>query len=307
MYCHHKFYLKKRFTFPNTIPHNSFYGLGNANRKDSTITILPALIFDGKLDGVCMHYYQFNVADYRKDTAHLTPIEHYIYRTLIDLYYLDEKPIPKETQWVLRRLCLASEYEPQLQNVLKDFFIECKDEWKHKRVEDEIYTFHKNCEKNRANGKLGGRPLKTQSVILANPTKTEPKAKKSLTNNHKPKTNNHINTPDGVALALWSDFLVLRKAKNLPITQTALDGIQREAEKAGLTMAQAIQTCCERGWGGFKADWLKAEAVAQEKQDQAWRFDDGLMLKKAKELNIHAAGKTRQELIAAIDKKRGVV
>ncbi|MER2164727.1 MAG: DUF1376 domain-containing protein, partial [Psychrobacter alimentarius] len=35
-----------------------------------------------------MHYYSFNIADYKKDTAHLKPMEHYIYRSLIDLYYL---------------------------------------------------------------------------------------------------------------------------------------------------------------------------------------------------------------------------
>ena len=65
-----------------------------------------------------MHYYQFNIADYRKDTIHLTPIEHYIYRTLIDWYYLDEQPIPKETQSVIRRLGLVTENEQLVINVL---------------------------------------------------------------------------------------------------------------------------------------------------------------------------------------------
>ena len=39
-----------------------------------------------------MHYYQFNIADYRKDTGFLTYEEHGIYRQLIDQYHLDEKP-----------------------------------------------------------------------------------------------------------------------------------------------------------------------------------------------------------------------
>ena len=38
-----------------------------------------------------MHYYKFNIADYRKDTGHLSTIEHGIYRQLIDWYYLDEQ------------------------------------------------------------------------------------------------------------------------------------------------------------------------------------------------------------------------
>jgi hypothetical protein len=37
---------------------------------------------------------------------------------------------------------------------------------------------------------------------------------------------------------------------------TAVKAIQREADKAGYTLQQALETCCERGWAGFKADWV---------------------------------------------------
>jgi uncharacterized protein YdaU (DUF1376 family) len=89
-----------------------------------------------------MHYYQFNIADYRKDTAHLNPIEHYIYRTLIDWYYLDEAPIPKETQTVIRRLRLGTEQEPNLNNVLTDFFDLTDSGWAHKRIDQEIFEYY---------------------------------------------------------------------------------------------------------------------------------------------------------------------
>lgn len=60
-----------------------------------------------------------------------------------------------------------------------------------------------------------------------------------------------------------SDFLAVRDAKNLPLTETALKGIKREADKLGYTLEQALTTCCERGWAGFKADWiLKEQAQA---------------------------------------------
>lgn len=55
---------------------------------------------------------------------------------------------------------------------------------------------------------------------------------------------------------LVDDFVKLRKAKRASVTQTAVDGIRREASKAGYTMEQAIRTCCERGWQGFKAEWV---------------------------------------------------
>ena len=140
-----------------------------------------------------MHYYQFNIADYRKDTQHLSPIEHYIYRELIDLYYLDESPIPNKTQWVIRRLRLVSENQKDIENVLKEFFILEGDSWKHDRIEHEITTYQSKAETARANGRRGGRPKKprkTQAVNLANPDVTQTKANhKPLTKNQEPLTN----------------------------------------------------------------------------------------------------------------------
>ena len=134
-----------------------------------------------------MHYYQFNIADYRKDTGHLSMIENAIYRHLIDWYYLDESPIPLETQVVMRRLRLVSkEDEKALENVLSDFF-ERADGWRHKRIDQDIIEYHAMAEKNKANGKLGGRPKKTQSVTTGLPDETQSKGNQEpITINHKP-------------------------------------------------------------------------------------------------------------------------
>jgi hypothetical protein len=37
-----------------------------------------------------LYYYNFNIGDYRRDTVHLSILEHGIYRQLIDTYYLNE-------------------------------------------------------------------------------------------------------------------------------------------------------------------------------------------------------------------------
>jgi hypothetical protein len=60
----------------------------------------------------------------------------------------------------------------------------------------------------------------------------------------------------GVAPQVAADFRKLRQAKKAAITQTAIDGIKREAAKAGLSLEAALTMCCERGWTGFKADWV---------------------------------------------------
>ena len=140
-----------------------------------------------------MHYYSFNIADYRKDTGHLTIVEHYIYRSLMDWYYLDEQPIPRITQQVTRRLRLGSENEPELANVLNDFFIKEENGWVHKRIEGELDKYAKKAEQSRRNGLLGGRHKKQRVTDAKNPevTQQEPSTTLTppLTNNHKPITN----------------------------------------------------------------------------------------------------------------------
>lgn len=133
-----------------------------------------------------MHYYSFNVADYRKDTTHLTPIEHYIYRTLIDWYYLDELPIPLETQLVLRKLGLSKQHEESLTNILYEFFVPSDLGYEHFRIQADIAQYHQNAEKNRENGRKGGRP-KTQSVANGIPMETKTKGNQEpITNNQEP-------------------------------------------------------------------------------------------------------------------------
>ena len=61
--------------------------------------------------------------------------------------------------------------------------------------------------------------------------------------------------PDDVDESVWLDWLLLRKAKRAPVTQTALDGIRREAEKAGIGLGDALRICCEKGWQSFRASW----------------------------------------------------
>jgi hypothetical protein len=60
----------------------------------------------------------------------------------------------------------------------------------------------------------------------------------------------------GITGQLASDFILHRRQKKAPITRTALDGLRREAGKAGITIAQAVTAAIERNWQGFKADWV---------------------------------------------------
>lgn len=77
---------------------------------------------------------------------------------------------------------------------------------------------------------------------------------------------------DGVNPKVVSDFIRHRRAKRAPITETAVDGIKREAAKAGVTLEEALETCCLRGWVGFKADWMKPSGRDSPKPSAADSF-----------------------------------
>ncbi len=76
------------------------------------------------------------------------------------------------------------------------------------------------------------------------------------------KRSTSLDIPDGVSEQTWDDFKRLRAAKKSPVTARAVEGIAKEAMKAGITLEAALRECCARGWAGFKAEWV------QSKQDQ---------------------------------------
>nr|DAS21797.1 MAG TPA: replication protein O [Caudoviricetes sp.] len=59
----------------------------------------------------------------------------------------------------------------------------------------------------------------------------------------------------GITGQLAKDFIAHRKAKKSIITETVLNGFQREADKAGIPLVEAITISIERNWQGFKAEW----------------------------------------------------
>jgi hypothetical protein len=65
-----------------------------------------------------------------------------------------------------------------------------------------------------------------------------------------------VTRPDFVDEQLWNDWIVIRKKKNAPLTETAWDLMTKEASKAGWPIEKAIQECCLRNWQSFKSDWV---------------------------------------------------
>ena len=77
-----------------------------------------------------------------------------------------------------------------------------------------------------------------------------------------------LSAPSDVDTQVWTDWKALRKAKKAAVTATAVSGIRKEAKAAGMTLEAALRLCCERGWAGFKAEWVTAPRAAGSIEDR---------------------------------------
>ncbi|EGT79373.1 Hypothetical protein GGE_1941 [Haemophilus haemolyticus M21639] len=59
----------------------------------------------------------------------------------------------------------------------------------------------------------------------------------------------------GITEQLAKDFIAHRKAKKGVINQTQLNRLQKQADKAGISICEAVEICIERNWQGFNASW----------------------------------------------------
>lgn len=214
-----------------------------------------------------MNYYNRHIGDYLKDTSHLTLLEHGIYTRLMDVYYVRESALPQDQ---IARLVGArtSEELAALQSVLAEFFELVSGSWVQHRCEKEIEAYSDKSikAKRSASARWEHKEQNTERNADAMPTHSERNAddvlpaRVPITNNQTPITNKKntsaIAPPDGVDQCVWADFVELRKSKKAKLTQTAIDGIEREAHRAGWSLENALRECCSRGWTGFKADWV---------------------------------------------------
>lgn len=54
---------------------------------------------------------------------------------------------------------------------------------------------------------------------------------------------------------LLNDFLIVRKAKKAPLTETAVKNLKSQADKADLSLDEVLEICIARNWIGFNASW----------------------------------------------------
>lgn len=226
-----------------------------------------------------MNFYKRFCADIQVKTGHLTPAEFGIYDRLLDHYYATEALLPSFARCCAIARAMTKADRAATARVLAEFFTpEEGGLYSQGRADEIIAEAQPKIEAARTNGKHGGRPKRTHKkptgfqTETQDPTQNVDSQKASQSQSSSSTKKNGAQAPalsglESVPEQVMNDFKTLRRAKRLPLTQTAIDGLVREAGKAGMSVSDAVKTSVENSWAGFKADWVKTER--QKKADIA--------------------------------------
>ena len=212
------------------------------------------------------------IADYLSATSRLTTEQHGAYLLLMMDYWKNGAP-PDNDQILAQITKLSPIAWTNARTMLQPFFEVSDGIWIQRRIESEMVKANHNKQVNSKRGKAGAEarwgnapsiPDASLEVCSAYSTSPSPSPSPLTT----PATTK-IQTPEGVSLEVWDSFVKQRKASRAVITTTVIKSIQKEADKAGWTLEQALAECAARGWRGFKADWVADKNLTKTGQRNA--------------------------------------
>jgi uncharacterized protein YdaU (DUF1376 family) len=221
-------------------------------------------------------YLTLYTGDYLRDTRHLTPLKHGVYLLLLMYCWDSRGPAPIDEQECAGIAnCRSADEIDALRYVLGKYFVRMDDGFYNPRMQREVERANvisgQRSEAGRRGYEAKAKQLPNKRLTSAsNPTTTittnTNTTTSTTTNTDKVKNNTRSASacirPENVPEQVWDDFMAIRKAKKSPLTATGLRGIEREATKAHLSLADALAVACERGWQGFKADWVADSKIS---------------------------------------------
>ncbi|HHF5876118.1 TPA: helix-turn-helix domain-containing protein, partial [Haemophilus influenzae] len=124
-----------------------------------------------------------------------------------------------------------------------------------------LYFLH--LEQGSENFALGSEniSLGSENFALGGSENISPRTSHSLEPVNEPKKTTQKSEAEmllkqfGITGQLAKDFIAHRKAKKGVINQTQLNRLQKQADKAGISICEAVEICIERNWQGFNASW----------------------------------------------------
>lgn len=153
-----------------------------------------------------------------------------------------------------------------------------------------LYFLH--LEQGSENFALGGEniSLGSENFALGGSENISPRTSHSLEPVNEPKKTTQKSESEmlleqfGITGQLAKDFIAHRKAKKGVINQTQLNRLQKQADKAGISICEAVEICIERNWQGFNASWDWRDEKLRTSQAQKMSFEEktrcrGIVLK----------------------------
>jgi uncharacterized protein YdaU (DUF1376 family) len=220
-----------------------------------------------------MNFYSFHVGDYKRRTAHLTPIEDIVYRRLLDQYYMDEKCLIDDPE-NLARLIVMRDHIDVVCAILKEFFVLTENGWWNKTCDEEIAKYKSRAERasKLADKRWHGNPTeKPCDVVSATHTTSianqEPEPDISKPISKKVADAPVVVIPEALATdafrANWDAYLAYRKEmrfKSLK-AQSQITLLNEMAAWGEKTAIEAINTSIRNGWQGVFEPRTQRNAV----------------------------------------------
>jgi len=110
-----------------------------------------------------MNWYKFNIPEFYEKTANLNIEQELTYRKLIDLYYLNETPLPNNIEELVDAMDMGN--DTTTLRVLLEFFKLNKDDdcWHDEAIDRDLMNRKHQVSINRRIGLKGGRPKSTKA------------------------------------------------------------------------------------------------------------------------------------------------
>ena len=193
-----------------------------------------------------MHYYEFNIGDYMRDTAHLDEMEDLAYRRMLDLYYLKESPLPKSIPEIAKLIRMRTHSE-SIANVLQEYFTLTESGYVNAKANDTLIRIYDKSEKAKksAEKRWELQRLKNANALLSD---SERNANGMLPNNLLP--NNllpSIYVDSGESPALVSKKKKSSAFDDMKVTyqERAFNVFWSEVEKKKVGKADALKAFLE--------------------------------------------------------------
>lgn len=233
----------------------------------------------------------FYPSDWLAGTRGMTAAQMGVYITLIAMMYERAAPIPGDDIAKLARLCgtSASSMRTILDELISDEKITLADGMLfNRRAELEIKNVMAKSEVARASAEARWQknPKKSKDdesernadamLAISHKVLSSPTDQKELNARKPPKSGSCEGDliALGVAPQTVSDWQAVRRSKRAgPITKTVIEGLVAESAKARISVADAVRIAAERGWQGFRAEWvagLKPNATADPATGKQW-------------------------------------